>query len=253
MRTFVVLGVTLLTQPAWGGALGEVVGGLQRASDDDDDDDKGSSSSSSSSSNDDSSSDSSSHDASSPGTSGSSYSSSGAVGVSLVDWGPPPPGAPGAHVYLYLAGQSVVDSNGSLTAEMRAWYEDFGLGVRQTSFFEEARPKWLRLDLWAVSGHYRVVEDDRNELWIEGGLGGLRTIDDLTMIGAQGAVRAEHALSSSMAVSAEGRMYLLENNVRASEARAAFRVSVLAISYRLVDFNVGPPLHGPEIGLSLSF
>ena len=254
MRSFVVLGVALLTQPAWAGALGEVVGGLKRASDDDDDDEnKGSSSSSNDKSGSSSSdSDSSSWDSSSS-YSGSSGSSS-TVHIGFSDWAPPPPNAPGAHLYLYLGGQSVVDSNGSLTLEMRAWYEDFGLGVRQTSYFEEAHPRWLRLDLWAVSGHFRVLaDDDDNELWIEGGLGGLRTIDEIYLLGMQGAARVEHAFRPSISVGAEARIYVLEDKVRATEARATFRASVLYLSYRVVDFNVGPPLHGPEVGLGLAF
>lgn len=250
MRSLALLAVVLASHPAWAGALGEVVGGLRRAADDDDDDkgkNGGGSSSGSSSASDDSSS---SH---SDGYSGSSGGSSWGAGVSLYDLAPPPPGTPGAHLYLYLAGQSVVDSNSSVTLDMRAWYDDFGLGVRQTSFFEEAQPKWLRLDLWTVSAHYRVLHDRGDELWIEGGLGGLRTIDDLTMIGFQGGLRAEHELRPLLSVTGEARMYLLEYDVRATEARAALKVSILYLSYRVVDFNVGPPLHGPELGIGFGF
>ena len=147
----------------------------------------------------------------------------------------------------------MVDSNSSLTLEARAWYEDFGLGLRQTSFFEEAKPRWLRLDLWAISAHYRALEGERSELWIEGGLGGFRTVDDLTMVGGQGGLSVEHHLTDMLGLSAEARTYLLENRVTAQELRASFRASILYLSYRLVDFNVGPALHGPEVGLGLTF
>jgi hypothetical protein len=156
-------------------------------------------------------------------------------------------------VYLYLAGQSVADSNGSLTVELRAWYEKFGLGIRQTSFFEEAQPRWLRLDLWNLSGHFRAYAGDRAELWLEGGLGGLRTIDDLTSYGPEVGARVERPLTETLGLTVEGRGYFLQDDVRALELRAAMRVSILYLSYRLVDFSVGPPLHGPEVGLGFTF
>jgi hypothetical protein len=249
MRSFLVLVFTLGASPAFAGALGEVVGGLQRAAGNDKDDDKKEGSSSSSS--DDDSSSRHSHDSdSSYGYGSGSFSAASSVYVGLDGSQPPPSGV---HAYLYLAGQSVVDSDGSLTMEMRGWYEDFGLGVRQTSFFEKGGPEYLRLDLWSVAGHYRVLAGDDNELWIEAGLGGFRTIDDLTMWGGQGGVRLEHAFNGTLGITAEGRMYLLENNVRASEWRAAFHVSILQLAYRIVDFNVGPPLHGPEVGIGFTF
>jgi hypothetical protein len=37
------------------------------------------------------------------------------------------------------------------------------------------------------------------------------------------------------------------------EGAASVRLGLLRISYRIVDFNVGPPLRGPEVGLALSF
>src|SRR5262245_11912107 len=230
MKALIVSFGVLLARPALAGALRDVVSGLREARDDGKDD--GRDHQSGGSSDKDSSSSSSSSSASGDGDGDwDAHTPSGAP--VQIDWGwasPAPPAAPGMHVHLYLAGQSVVDSNGSLTMEVRGWYEDFGLGVRQTSFFEEAEPKWLRLDLWTLSAHYRAYAGDRSELWLEGGLGGLRTIDELTSYGPEGGLRVEHPLTPALGVSAEGRGFLLQDGVRALELRAAFRAAILYVS-----------------------
>src|SRR5262245_37517436 len=126
-----ILVVLLAPGSAQAGALKDVVGGLQRASDNDDDPPSRNASKDAERQSD--------AGLSTADGGGQAMSSRAAVRV-LAGLGPPPPDAAGMHASFYAAGQSVHDSDGAFTLEGRAWYEDFGLGVRQTTFFEKDPP-----------------------------------------------------------------------------------------------------------------
>lgn len=175
----------------------------------------------------------------------------------VVYVGPPPVhGAATTDVYVYLGVQSVDDSDGSLTLELRANYGDFGIALRDTSFFEDGGPTAaddLRLDLWSIGGQYRAHRTWRTQAWLEGGLGGVEQSTDLSLLGWYVGARGQRRLGGELAAEVGVRRYDLEDDITANEVTAALRASILRVSYRYVDFNVGPPLQGPEVGVALVF
>jgi hypothetical protein len=158
---------------------------------------------------------------------------------------------------LYFGAQSVHDSDGALTAEARATFDDFGLGVRGTSFYERESagldPQFVHLDIWWLGGFWRVDHDDRFSVWLELGFTGLSDQTGLTMSGASAGVHLWRQLAGAFSFVGGARTSLFQHDVHANELFAGVQVTFLQFSYRVLDFDVGPPLYGPEVGLAVAF
>jgi len=183
---------------------------------------------------------------------GPPYYPAGVVGVGLAP--PPASSAPDVTVELRLGLMAVHDSDGAAAFEVGFVHDDFGLVVRGRSFFEEQQTgSTLRLDLGSISAQLRVISAGGAELWLEGGIGGVATIDDIHAYGPVAGARVERTLLGDIGARAIGRYYFLADGIRLLELAAGVRVACLDFSYRLFSFNVGPPLHGPEVGITLTF
>jgi len=176
-----------------------------------------------------------------------------ATSIELGTYYAPPAGTHDTDVYFYAGAQSVRDSDGAYSMELRVMYDDFGIGVRNTSFFEKEMDEYVHLDLRAVTGYYRAYRGGRTAVFMGAGLGNFATVGGIGRTGLQVGLRAVHGLGGALAVDAEGNSFWFRDDIRANEARVGFQASVLRISYRIVDFNVGPPLRGPEVGLVFNF
>jgi hypothetical protein len=250
-------GLALGAAPASAGALGKVVNGLEHATGAQDGGKGGGAANDSSSG---------SGQTSSPAVDDDNWTSRAVredPTAPLVYVGPYPsyPASGPADVTLYFGLQSVEDSDGSASVMLRTGYDDYGIALSDTSFFErvpqlDGRTGTLRLDVWAITGAYRAVRKsagDSTSLWLHAGLGGASSNTDAQAIGLVLGAEILHNLSGALGLEASARLYILQDDVRARELRAGFAASVLRVSYRSIDFNVGPPLRGPEIGLALTF
>jgi hypothetical protein len=236
------------------GPLGKVVGGMHEAADEDEDRNtgRGDGGGAENSDRDDSSSSSSFAEDDCCGGS----SSPGEGSWVTFHRGPPPGGTRPGTLDAYVGVQSVKDSNGSLSVELRASHGDFAIVGHDTSFWEEPGPgamETIRLDLWALGAGYRLVNKGDTTIWGEASLAGVNTVPDLQVFGAALGARLEHRIAGEIGVTAGARQYLFEHGIRATELQVGLQISVLRVSYRLVDFNVGPPLSGPEVGIGISF
>jgi hypothetical protein len=242
------LTLMVATGPAHAGALAEVSHGLARAASDGGDGKHGSSGGSESSSSE--------HES---GKSSSFWDSgcchidpSATLGYSYAV----PPSGDSVQSELYFGAQSVANSDGAMTVEARATYDDFGLGVRDTSFFEQVDAKknqYLRLDVWWLGGLWRFDHDEKSSIWLELGVSGLNGADQLSMTGVAAGLHFTRRAAGQLALTGGGRYFWFEHDVAAAEVYGGVQLSVLQITYRLLDFNVGPPLHGPEVGMLLVF
>ncbi len=158
---------------------------------------------------------------------------------------------------LYAGVQSVEGSDGAMTMELTVTYENFGIALRGTGFYETVGSgdgaQHVSLDLGTMSAVYRVYNEGPLQVWLEGGLGGVSATGDIRVWGVFGGVRLQRRLGGDLTASADLRHFRMEDEIAINEARASFHISVLRVSYRVVDFNVGPPLMGPEVGVNLTF
>jgi hypothetical protein len=160
----------------------------------------------------------------------------------------------GVESQFYFGAQSVEDSNGSMTLEARASYENFGLGLRGTSYYEQVdQDEYLTLDLWSLGAFWRFDHDEKTSAFAEFGVAGLNNDDQLSLTGVQLGIRVDRQLGGELGVSGAARHFFFEDDIAANELVVGLHASVLLVSYRIVDFNVGPPLHGPEVGVRLEF
>jgi hypothetical protein len=159
---------------------------------------------------------------------------------------------------LYLGAHAVVDSQGALVGEIRLSKDWLGISASDTAYFEEVsddkgRSDSVRLDLMAFALNARLFAGGGAELWIDGGLAASASTEYETILGTAFGLRAEQRLQPDLALVAQGRFFSLEADVSAFEGWAGVRAWFLSAGYRVVRFNIGPPLHGPEAGVSLRF
>jgi hypothetical protein len=72
---------------------------------------------------------------------------------------------------------------------------------------------------------------------------------DSTITGALGGVYAEHSLSKNTTLIGSARVMGMQDDVRAASIRAGVRYRHVQASFSVLDFNVGPALYGPELGI----
>ncbi|HEU5057639.1 MAG TPA: hypothetical protein VFU21_13990 [Kofleriaceae bacterium] len=158
---------------------------------------------------------------------------------------------------LTLGAHSVVDSAGALLGELRASKDWIGLGVSGIRYVEHVedgkREDDVSLSLAAFTISGRVFRHEATELWLDGGLAMNGSSEYDTILGTAWSVRAEQGLAPDLGLRGQVRYYALEHEVSAWEGWAGVRAWFLHAGYRALQFNVGPPLHGPEAGVSLRF
>jgi hypothetical protein len=158
---------------------------------------------------------------------------------------------------LYLGGHSVVGSQGAVVGDIRLSQSWFGLSASGSGYFEELEGKRgdesIRMDMMAFALNLRLLGIGPTELWLDGGMGVARSSEFETIIGTVFGLYGEHRVLPQLAATARGRFFNLEYDVSAFEGFVGARAWIVSLGYRYLRFNVGPPLHGPEAGLSLRF
>jgi hypothetical protein len=166
----------------------------------------------------------------------------------------PEPG-PEADISAFLGAQSVVGSDAAATVEVRATFEDFGLGVAATRYWEGATAMQpaVHLDDVRMFGSYRLFRDGPTSLWLDAGGAAVLALEDETIVGAMAGLRAERRVAGEIGLSFEAHGSAYTHGIVGVQAEVAVDLWLLRVGYRLLAFDVGPALHGPEIGVSLRF
>jgi hypothetical protein len=158
---------------------------------------------------------------------------------------------------LTIGAHSVVDSDGAVFGELRASKDWIGLGVSGIRYVEHVedgkREDDVSMYLTAFTISGRVFRHDATELWLDGGLSVVGSSEFDSLLGTALSVRAEHGFNPDLGLRGQVRYYAVEHDVSAWEGWAGVRAWFLQAGYRALKFNVGPPLHGPEAGVSLRF
>ncbi len=159
-----------------------------------------------------------------------------------------------ATVEVYLGAQKVYESDGSWTAELGIRDGIFRLGGSITRYYErQPDDSTLTLSVPTLIGGVRVDDGGRTRVYLELGAAGAKThndpIMDSSVAGGVGGVRVEHKLSRNTLLTTEIHEMIFEDDIRAHSVRVGLRSGVIQASFRMLDFNVGPALYGPEIGL----
>ena len=99
----------------------------------------------------------------------------------------------------------------------------------------------------------RVDQSPGNKVFLEVGVVGAKTqhdpVMDTSVVGGLAGLRFETQLARRASLIGTVQLMLFEDNIRAAVARVGARIGPVEASLRVVDFNVGPPLYGPELGV----
>lgn len=196
---------------------------------------------------------------------GSSHGAHAARRGLTIGWRPAYVAATGqvpTQAEVYAGVEKVVESDHALNFEGALISGRLRLAGALSSYAERqglggAAPV-LYLNVASLTGGVRVTDAGSwPSVYLDAGVAGVWTVDDpisdSSVKGFTAGIRVEQPLAKHAAALVDGRALILSDDVRATEVRAGLQLGPLRLAYRVMDFNVGPALHGPEIGLGVRF
>ncbi len=163
------------------------------------------------------------------------------------------PVRPPAVFSAYAGAQKVADSDGSASIELAV--TDWRLRVTGTysRYFERQPVGTLTMQMPTLMGGLRIDDMGDTAVYLEGGVVHVRTngdvMGDTKLYGPIAGLRVEHTLSQELSLIGDVQQMWFDHEIKATAARAGVRWKYLQASFRVLDFNVGPPLYGPEVGV----
>ncbi len=160
-----------------------------------------------------------------------------------------------ASISGYLGAQKVFESDGAATLELAVADRWLRLSGSLTRFYErQPTGDALTLTMPTLALGVRIDDSTATRVYVEAGMASAMTkhdpmMMDATVTGALAGVYAEHSLSKDTTLIGSAKVMALQDNVRAASIRAGVRYHHVQASFSVLDFNVGPALFGPEIGV----
>ena len=175
-----------------------------------------------------------------------------AIGASGVPVPPQP--QPGATVEGYAAAQKVFESTGSVSLALSVVDQHLRFNVGVTQYYEDRMDGGrLTMMMPSLSAGVRLDTGGPTQLWLEGGATAARIKGDpagnSTLVAPTFGARVVHPLSPRLALLGDAEGMFFSNDVRAFGGRVGVRFEHVELAFRALDFNVGPALFGPELGV----
>jgi hypothetical protein len=166
----------------------------------------------------------------------------------------PPPPSPPATVEGYAGAQKVFESNGSVSLALSVVDSRLRINAGLTQYYEDRMDGGrLTMSMPSLTGGVRLDPGGQTQLWLEGGAVMARTkgdpAGDSSLVAPTLGARLVRPLSprTSLLATAEGMFF--SNEIRAFGGRIGLRFEHVEAAFRVLDFNVGPALFGPELGV----
>lgn len=160
-------------------------------------------------------------------------------------------------VSLGLGLHSVEDSDGALVGGVRATLGRFGVDFDGARYIERVPAldgsDSIHMNVWSLGAMLRAFGEGPTAIWLSGGVTGASSSEFQSMVGPVVGIELSHELTRDLVARAGARYLMFDQDMYASELRAAVRASFLSVGYRVFQFEVGPPLRGPEVGVALRF
>ncbi|MFN0248449.1 MAG: hypothetical protein ACKV2T_16270 [Kofleriaceae bacterium] len=158
---------------------------------------------------------------------------------------------------LFLGLQKVVESDTSFSVTAAItddWFRLAGYGTRYWEERMDGAAK-LTMTMGGATLGLPVQQGGGSRAFIEGGVALLKTSnnvdpdDDSSITGGKIGLHLEQDLRGTKIIG-DLHALLFEADVKAWEGRLALRYKHFEAAFRILDFNVGPALYGPELGVS---
>jgi hypothetical protein len=148
----------------------------------------------------------------------------------------------------------VVESDGAIAIELAVRDRWLRLGGSLVRYYErQASGSMLTLTMPALTLGAKISDSDTTRVYLEAGAVYAKTHNDPVMdtaiSGVLGGVHVEHELSPRTSIIGDASVMAFQADVRAAALRAGVRYRMVQLSLRMLDFNVGPALYGPELGV----
>ena len=159
-----------------------------------------------------------------------------------------------ADLDFYAGAQKVHDSDGSASIEVAVTDGRLRVGGTFTRYFERLQGGGvLHMSLPTLLGGLRIDDMGATAVFLEGGVAHARThgdpMSDTKITGPIAGMRVEHALSPKLSVLGDIQQMWFRDEIRATAGRVGVRYGHVQAGFRVLDFNVGPALFGPEVGV----
>jgi hypothetical protein len=159
-----------------------------------------------------------------------------------------------AKLDFYAGAQKVTGSEGSLSIEaaISDGYRFRMIGTLHHYFETQPDMSRITMTMPTLMAGVRVDDLGATAVHFDAGVVHASTQDvmgDSSITGPVVALSVEHRLSKQTSILGDVRTMWFEDTVRANGARIGVRHGYLQASFRVLDFNVGPPLYGPEVGV----
>lgn len=163
-----------------------------------------------------------------------------------------PPGT--ATLDIYVGAQKVHDSDGAFSIDAALVDGWARVGGSVTQFFErQAGRENLTLTVPSFTVGARIDDGGPTRVYLEVGCVGAKTkhdpVMDTSIIGAVAGIHLQHHLGPRLSLVGDAQVMAFEDDVRARAMRVGVKLGVVQASLRVFDFNTGPALYGPEVGL----
>ncbi len=157
-------------------------------------------------------------------------------------------------VDFYAGAQKVHDSDGSASIEVAVTDGRFRIAGAYSHYFErQTGGGVLTMAMPTLMGGIRIDDMGDTKVFVEGGVVHARTngdqMGDSSITGPIAGVRVEHTLSKDLSLIGDTHKQWFDDNIRATDGRVGVRYKYVQASFRVLDFNVGPALYGPEVGV----
>jgi len=159
-----------------------------------------------------------------------------------------------ARVDFYAGAQKVHDSDGSASIELAVTQNRFRLAGTYARYFERlGTGDTLTMQMPTLTAGVRIDDFGATTVILDGGVVHVRTAGDVMgdtkLTGPIAGMRVEHAVSNEISLNADVQQLWFDNDIRATGGRVGVRYRHVQASFRVLDFNVGPALYGPEVGV----
>jgi hypothetical protein len=161
---------------------------------------------------------------------------------------------PGATVEGSAAAQKVFESTGSVSLALSVVDRRLRFNLGVTQYYEDRMDGGrLTMMMPSLSGGVRLDPGSPTQLWLEGGATAARIqgdpAGDSMLVAPMLGARVVHPLSPRLALLGDAECMFFSHDVRAFGGRVAVRFEHVELAFRALDFNVGPALFGPELGV----
>lgn len=161
---------------------------------------------------------------------------------------------PSATVEGYAGAQKVFESDGSVSLALSVVDDGIRLNAGVTSYYEDRMQGGrLTMTMPSLTGGMRLGPGGPTQVWLEAGATMARIkgdpAGDSSLVAPTIGARVVRPLSGSMSLLATAEGMFFSHDIRAFGGRVGLRFDHVEAAFRVLDFNVGPALFGPELGV----